>query len=154
MITATIIFCVRWLWPCSSWQCSQSQWQSRKTRYHDTHNINPENTNSHGSTQCGTISACANSGANRLIIDKTIGNTQQNKCGKMLAIIPNFIALFFIYKKPMLVSPTGMLRHLGSLAHTRCTGVLASASRRRFEPLPHVRFLLVSPTGIEPVSRV
>ena len=41
-------------------------------------------------------SACANSGANKDIIDNKIGNTQQKMCGKMLAMIPIFIALFFI----------------------------------------------------------
>ena len=94
VMIATIIFCVLWL--CAPWQWSHSHLQSRSTKYHDRHNISPENTNSHGSTQCGINSACANSGANKLIIDSTIGNTQQNKCGNKLAIIPILIALFFI----------------------------------------------------------
>lgn len=152
VITPRIIFWGRWLCPCASSQCSQWQWQSRTTKNHDNANINAENTNSHGSTQCGINSAWANSGANSPTIDNTIGNTQQNRCGKMLAIIPIFTALFFIHKTPTGV-PNRNTSSPGKIA-LRATGVRPSAFLRRFEPLPQVQFLLASPTGIEPVSRV
>lgn len=89
-----------WRWcdaPASSWQWSQSQWQSRTTSTHDSPSINAENTNSHGSIHAGNIDVCANSGANSDTTDNTIGNTQQNKCGASDAIIPILTALFFIY---------------------------------------------------------
>jgi len=77
--------------------------QSPNTKIHDKPNINAENTNNHGSIHSGMKDVCAISGATRPITDKTIGKTQQNKCGKTDAIKPNFTALFFIYY-PLLFS--------------------------------------------------
>jgi len=50
--------------------------------------MHAENTNNHGSNHSGIKCECANSGANKPITDNTIGKTQQNKCGKIDAIIP------------------------------------------------------------------
>jgi hypothetical protein len=70
--------------------------QSRTTNSHDKTSINPENTNNHGSARSGINVVCDISGANNPIKDKTIGKTQQNKCGNNDAITPILTALFFI----------------------------------------------------------
>ena len=87
-----MIFC--FLWDFSSSHSAHGQ--SPKTKIHESPNIKLENTKSHGSTHSGINGEWAISGATRPITDKTIGNTQQNKCGKIDAINPNLIALFFI----------------------------------------------------------
>ena len=91
---------------------SQSQWQSRITKTQDKPSIKAEITNNHGSNQSGIkYDECATSGANKLKIANTIGNTQQNRCGNNVAIIPNLTALFFIlffFIKLCLVSPAGI----------------------------------------------
>ena len=94
VIIPRIIFCV--LCPPFSWQCSHSHLQSFRTRYQEKINIHAENMNNQGSNQWGINSACANSGAKSDNMDNTIGNTQQKRCGSMLAMIPIFIALFFM----------------------------------------------------------
>ena len=95
VIVPRIIFCVRCdLLPP---QCSHSHLQSRAIRYHDSINIAPENTNSHGSIQCGSKWKCAASGATSPIIANTIGMPQQKICGKIVATIPSFTALFFMF---------------------------------------------------------
>jgi hypothetical protein len=72
------------------------QGQSRIINIHDKHNIKPENTNNQGSA-CSEINVvCDISGANNPIKDKTIGKTQQNRCGNNDAITPILTALFFI----------------------------------------------------------
>lgn len=71
--------------------------QSCIVNTHDNPNIKAENTNNHGSIHSGIKEVCAISGANNPTKDKTIGKTQQNKCGNIDAIIPNFTALFFIF---------------------------------------------------------
>ena len=93
--TANTIFCGVWLVSLShSWHVHG---QSRKTTIQDNPRINAEKTNIHGSTHSGTkYEECATSGANKLITANTIGNTQQNKCGNTVAIIPSLIALFFM----------------------------------------------------------
>ena len=73
-----------------------AQGQSRNTKTQDTPNIKAENTNNQGSIHSGINDECAISGANNPITDKTIGNTQQNKCGKTDAISPSLTALFFM----------------------------------------------------------
>ena len=72
-------------------------------------NITAEKTKSHGSAHSGIIFECAKSGATRPITDNTIGKTQQNKCGKIDAIIPIPTAFFdiFISLYLFLVSPAG-----------------------------------------------
>lgn len=93
--TIKTIFCG--LCPDSSWHLSHRHGHSRITNSHDNPSINAENTKSHGSNHSGIKSEeWATSGANRPITDKTIGNTQQNKCGNIVAIIPIFTALFFM----------------------------------------------------------
>ena len=69
---------------------------SRQTKIHDNSIINPENTNNHGSAFSGISVVCEISGANKPTTDKTIGKTQQNKCGNNDATIPILTALFFI----------------------------------------------------------
>ena len=94
VIMDKIIFWVLW-WStsqCSSWQHGQS----RRTKIQDTPNIRLDKTKIHGSIHSGMYSVCATSGANSPTIPNTIGNTQQNKWGNTVAIIPNFTALFFI----------------------------------------------------------
>ena len=93
--TDNTIFCGLWLvfW----WQLSQLHGHSRITKSQDNPNINAENTKSHGSNHSGIkLDEWATSGANKLITDNMIGSTQQNKCGKIVAIIPILTALFFI----------------------------------------------------------
>ena len=93
VITDKKIFCFLWLF-CAS---HSAHGQSRNTNTQEIPSINEENTNSHGSIHSGINGVWAISGATRPITDKTIGNTQQNRCGKIDAIIPNLTALFFIY---------------------------------------------------------
>ena len=64
---------------------------------HDNPNIPAEKTNNQGSSHSGIIFACANSGATNPTTDNTIGKTQQNKCGKIDAIIPIRTAFFDIF---------------------------------------------------------
>ena len=88
VIMDKIIFWVLW-WStsqCSSWQHGQS----RRTKIQDTPNIRLDKTKIHGSIHSGMYSVCATSGANSPTIPNTIGNTQHNKCGNTVAIIPNF----------------------------------------------------------------
>ena len=94
VIMDKIIFWVLW-WSTSQWS-SWQHGQSRRTKIQDTPNINAEKTKIHGSIHSGMYSVCAISGANNPTMDKIIGNTQQNRCGNTVAIIPNFTALFFI----------------------------------------------------------
>ncbi len=92
--THKMIFCG----VCLSWHCSHLHGHSRITNNQDSPNINAENTNNQGSIHSGNKKEeWAASGANKLIIAKTIGNTQQNKCGNTVAMIPNLTALFFIF---------------------------------------------------------
>lgn len=88
-----IIFC--FLWAFLSLHSVHGQ--SCKIKIHETPSMIVEKTKIHGSIHSGTNDACAISGANNPIIDNTIGKTQQNKCGKIDAIIPNFMALFFMF---------------------------------------------------------
>ena len=92
VITDKSIFCVL----CDFYSPHSAHGQSRKVNIHDNPNINAEKTKIHGSTDSGINEVCAISGAKSPIKDNTMGKTQQNKCGKIDAIIPNFIALFFI----------------------------------------------------------
>lgn len=102
VITANIIFCVL----CDFSSSHSAHGQSCKTKHHDKPNINAENTNNHGSSHSGIKDVCANSGANNPIKDKTIGKTQQNKCGNIDATIPILTALFFIsYSFYLVASP-------------------------------------------------
>lgn len=87
-----MIFCRLW----EFFSLHSLQGQSRITNTHDKHNIKPENTNNHGSACSGISVVCDISGANNPIKDKTIGKTQQNKCGNNDAITPILTALFFI----------------------------------------------------------
>lgn len=73
-----------------------AQGQSCNTKIQDKPNIKDEKTNNQGSIHSGIKEECATSGANKPIKDKTIGKTQQNKCGKIDATIPILTALFFI----------------------------------------------------------
>ena len=99
LTTPRIIFCGV-CFSCA-WHTSQSHLQSRTTKIQDRPNINAENTNNQGSTHSGIkYEECAISGANKLNTAKTIGKTQQNKCGKTVAMIPILIALFFIMYFP------------------------------------------------------
>ena len=91
--------------------------QSRKIKIHDTPNIIVEKTKIHGSTHSGTNSVCAISGANNPMTDKTMGNTQQNKCGKTDAIIPNFTALFFIINLFLILKPMASPAELESASN-------------------------------------
>ena len=94
VIIPTTIFCVRCdLLPP---QCAHAQRQSRQTRYHDNISIPPENTNNHGSSQCGKTWKCAASGATNPTTANNIGRPQQNICGNIVAKIPILTALFFI----------------------------------------------------------
>ena len=93
VIIDKIIFCFLWLFASSH----AEQGQSWITNTHDNTNISAENTNNHGSIHSGINAECANSGAIKPTNAKTIGKTQQNKCGKIDAIIPRFTALFFIF---------------------------------------------------------
>ena len=77
-------------------QCAHAQRQSRQTRYHDNISIPPENTNNHGSSQCGKTWKCAASGATNPTTANNIGRPQQNICGNIVAKIPILTALFFI----------------------------------------------------------
>ena len=81
---------------CDFSESHSAHGQSRNTKIHDTPNIKEENTKIHGSIHSGINGVCAISGANNPTTDKNIGNTQQNRCGKTDAIIPNLTALFFI----------------------------------------------------------
>ena len=81
---------------CDFSESHSAHGQSRNTKIHDTPNIKEENTKIHGSIHSGINGVCAISGANKPTTDKNIGNTQQNRCGKTDAIIPNLTALFFI----------------------------------------------------------
>lgn len=92
VITDKIIFCFL----CDFSPSHSEHGQSGKIKAHETPNINAENTNNHGSNHSGTNAECATSGANNPTSAKTIGKTQQNKCGKIDAIIPILTALFFI----------------------------------------------------------
>lgn len=91
--SVNIIFC--FLWDLSSPHSAHGQ--SWNTRTQDKPNIKAENTNNHGSIHSGIKDVCEISGAKSPIKDKTMGNTQQNKCGKMDATIPILTALFFIF---------------------------------------------------------
>lgn len=86
---------------------SHSQQHSRNITIQDIPSINAENTKIQGSIHSGIkYEECATSGAKRLTIAKTTGNTQQNRCGSTVAIIPSFTALFFIfYPKFLNVQP-------------------------------------------------
>lgn len=92
VMTDRIVFCVL----CDFSSPHSAHGQSRKINIHDNPSINAEKTTNHGSTHSGINEVCAISGANKPIKDNTMGKTQQNKCGKIDAIIPNLIALFFI----------------------------------------------------------
>ena len=85
--------------------CSQPHEHSRSTKYQDNINITAENTNNHGSNQCGNIWKCATSGAIRPITANNIGIPQQNICGAIVAIIPILTALFFILFYPIFWRP-------------------------------------------------
>lgn len=106
----SIIFWV--LWDLPPWQWSHSHPHSRSTIAHDISSITAENTNIHGSSQCGTMCMWAASGAISPMTDSTIGRPQQNMCGTIDAIIPIFTALFFMFPLMclvrMLASPAGL----------------------------------------------
>ena len=108
------IFC-RWC-DLPPWQWSHAHLHSRITNTHENPSIPAENTKIHGSIHSGTIEfVCATSGANNDKIDNTIGNPQQNTCGKILATIPIFTALFFMNIISLfLASPPGLTRHIVS----------------------------------------
>ena len=99
--TLKIIFCFL----CVFLASHSLHGQSRHINPQDKHNITTENTNIYGSISSGINDVCAISGANKPIKDKTIGNTQQNKCGNIDAIIPILIALFFILFFLLLLAP-------------------------------------------------
>ena len=88
-----MIFCFL----CAFLSSHSAHGQSCKIKIQDMPNIIVENTKIQGSIHSGINDVCAISGANSPIKDNTIGKTQQNKCGKTDAIIPNLTALFFIY---------------------------------------------------------
>ena len=92
LIKLKIIFCFL----CVLFSPHSLHGHSRITNSHDKHNIDAENTNSHVSVLSEISVVCDNSGINKPIKDKTMGKTQQNKCGNNDAIIPILIALFFI----------------------------------------------------------
>ena len=93
VITDKTIFCFL----CDFSAPHSAHGQSCNTKTQDNPNIKAEKTNNHGSIHSGIKDVCANSGANKPISDKTIGKTQQNKCGKIDATIPILTALFFIF---------------------------------------------------------
>ena len=100
-----ITFCG--LCPPASLHVSHLHGHPRITKSQDIININVENANSQGSSHSGMkYDEWANSGANKLITAKATGNTQQNRCGNIVAIIPSFIALFFIVSLEFLGVPS------------------------------------------------
>lgn len=109
VITLRIIFCFL----CIFFSPHSLHGHSRTTNIQDRHNINPENTNNHGSARSEINVVCDISGANKPIKDKTIGKTQQNKCGSNDAITPILTALFFILFPFCFRSPfwMGTFRH-------------------------------------------
>ena len=90
--TVKIIFCFL----CVFFSSHSLHGQSRHIKTQDNTNITAEKTKIHGSIHSGTKDACDISGANKPIKDNTMGKTQQNKCGKIVAITPILIALFFM----------------------------------------------------------
>ena len=126
VITPKNIFCFL----CDFSASHSAHGQSPNTKIHDNPNINAENTNNHGSIHSGMKDVWAISGATRPITDKTIGKTQQNKCGKTDAIKPNFTALFFIYYPFLFFQPIESQSKIAALRQQRRINFQPSLSLR------------------------